>query len=46
MLPDPANPKRLAGVTGWDLLAQRQGTFTARTVVLCAGTLESAKIVL
>ena len=46
VLTDPANPKRVVGVTGWDLLAQRQRQFTARTVVLCAGTLESAKIAL
>ncbi len=43
---DPNNPGRVAGVVGWDLLAQKVRTFQADTVVLCAGTLETAKIAL
>lgn len=43
---DPANPGRVVGVTGWDLLGQRQRSFKAKTVVLAAGTIESAKIAL
>lgn len=43
---DPADPGRVTGVQGWDLLARKQRTFRGRTVVLCAGTLESAKIAL
>ncbi|HEX8079106.1 MAG TPA: GMC oxidoreductase [Jatrophihabitans sp.] len=43
---DQAEPRRVTGVTGWDLLAQRQRSFSARTVVLAAGAIESAKIAL
>ncbi|MFD1212985.1 GMC oxidoreductase [Arthrobacter sp. GCM10027362] len=43
---DPNRPNTVTGVTGWDLLGQKQRTFRARTVVLAAGTLESAKIAL
>jgi hypothetical protein len=34
------------GVQGWDLLGQKARTFKAKTVVLAAGTIESAKIAL
>jgi choline dehydrogenase-like flavoprotein len=37
---------RVTGVACFDLLARRQRTYRARTVVLCAGTIESAKIAL
>jgi choline dehydrogenase-like flavoprotein len=43
---DPNNPATVTGVVGWDLLGNRQRTFAGKTVVICAGTLESAKIVL
>ena len=43
---DPNNPAKATGVTGWDLLGNRQRTFIADKVVICAGTLESAKIAL
>jgi choline dehydrogenase-like flavoprotein len=43
---DPADPAKATGVTGWDLIAQKQRSFSARTVVLCAGTIETAKIAL
>lgn len=46
VMPDPANAARVTGVTGWDLLAQAQRSFRGRTVVLAAGTIESAKIAL
>jgi hypothetical protein len=46
VLVDPASPARAAGVTGWDLLGRKQRTFRAKTVVLSAGTIESAKIAL
>lgn len=46
VLVNPANPGRVTGVVGWDLLAERERTFSARTVVLAAGTIESAKIAL
>ncbi|GAA3643239.1 hypothetical protein GCM10022236_52370 [Microlunatus ginsengisoli] len=46
VLADPADPARVTGVTGYDLLGRRQRTFAAKTVVLSAGTLESAKIAL
>jgi hypothetical protein len=46
VIPDPANPARVVGVRGWDLLARKERTFRARTVVLSAGTIESAKIAL
>lgn len=41
---DPNNPHRVVGVKGWDLLGQKARTFKAKTVVLAAGTIESAKI--
>ncbi|MDG6109922.1 GMC family oxidoreductase N-terminal domain-containing protein [Dactylosporangium aurantiacum] len=37
---------RATGVVCWDLLGRRQRTYRADTVVLCAGTIESAKIAL
>ena len=43
---DPNDPTRVTGLVGWDLLAQKARTFQARSVVLCGGTLESAKIAL
>ena len=43
---DPNDPARVIGVRGWDLLAGRPREFRAKTVVLSAGTLESAKIAL
>jgi hypothetical protein len=43
---DPNNPAKVTGVTGWDLLGNRQRTFVGDKVVICAGTLESAKIAL
>jgi len=43
---DPNDPATVTGVVGWDLLGNRQRTFSAKTVVICAGTLESAKIAL
>jgi GMC oxidoreductase/NAD(P)-binding Rossmann-like domain len=46
VLTDPAAPHRVTGVRGWDLLAGTARTFHARTVVLAAGTVESAKIAL
>jgi choline dehydrogenase-like flavoprotein len=46
VIPDPGNPGRIVGVRGWDLLVQRERTFKAKTVVLSAGTIESAKIAL
>lgn len=46
VLVDPGNPARVTGVVGWDLLGRRERTFHARTVVLSAGTIESAKIAL
>lgn len=46
VIPDPGNPGRVVGVRGWDLLGQRERTFKANTVVLCGGTVESAKIAL
>ncbi|QQR99771.1 MAG: GMC family oxidoreductase [Austwickia sp.] len=46
VLIDPASPHRVTGVAAWDLLARRQRTYRAKTVVLCAGTIESAKIAL
>jgi hypothetical protein len=44
VIPDPGNAGRVVGVRGWDLLAGKAREFRARTVVLCAGTIESAKI--
>src|SRR2546423_373580 len=46
VLTDPANPARVTGVRGWDTLAGKVREFRGRTVVLSAGTLESAKIAL
>ena len=46
LITDPANPARVTGVRGWDMLAQQERTFSAKTVVLSAGTIESAKIAL
>ena len=46
VLADPNNPRRVTGVRGWDLLAGKERSFTAGTVVLAAGTIESAKIAL
>jgi choline dehydrogenase-like flavoprotein len=46
VLTDPARADRVIGVRGWDLLGQRERSFRARTVVLAAGTIESAKIAL
>lgn len=43
---DPADPGRVTGVVAWDMLGRRVRTFSARTVVLSAGTIESAKIAL
>jgi choline dehydrogenase-like flavoprotein len=43
---DPTNPNRVTGVHGWDMLAQAERAFRAKTVVLAAGTIESAKIAL
>jgi choline dehydrogenase-like flavoprotein len=43
---DANQPSLATGVTGWDLLAQKQRAFRGKTVVLSAGTLESAKIAL
>lgn len=43
---DANQPDVATGVKGWDLLAQKQRTFRGKVVVLCAGTLESAKIAL
>ena len=43
---DPADPGRVVGVTGWDLLGRRERSFKALQVVLSAGTIESAKIAL
>jgi choline dehydrogenase-like flavoprotein len=46
VLVDPADPARVTGVRAWDLLGRKRRTFTAQTVVLSAGTVESAKIAL
>lgn len=43
---DPADSTRVTGVQCFDLLAQEQRTYRATNVVLCAGTIESAKIAL
>jgi choline dehydrogenase-like flavoprotein len=43
---DPNNPAQVTGVRCYDLLAQEQRTYQAKTVVLAAGTIESAKIAL
>ena len=46
VITDPTDPNRVTGVTGFDLLGRRQRDFVGKTVVLAAGTLESAKIAL
>jgi choline dehydrogenase-like flavoprotein len=46
VLVDQGNPRRVAGVTAHDLLANEQRTFRARNVVLAAGTIESPKLAL
>lgn len=43
---NPANPAQVTGVRCFDLLAGKQRSYQARTVVLSAGTIESAKIAL
>lgn len=43
---DSNNAARAVGVTGWDMVARRARSFRANTVVLSAGTIESAKIAL
>ena len=43
---DPADKKRATGVRCYDLLDKRPRTYKANAVVVCAGTLESAKIAL
>jgi choline dehydrogenase-like flavoprotein len=43
---DPDNAAHVTGVHCYDLLAQEQRTYRAKTVVLAAGTIESAKIAL
>ena len=44
---DPNNPATgRPGWSGWDLLGRTSRTFSADKVVLCAGTLETAKIAL
>jgi choline dehydrogenase-like flavoprotein len=43
---NPANPAQVTGAQCFDLLAQKQRTYQAKTVVLSAGTIESAKIAL
>ena len=43
---NPANQAQVTGVECFDLLAQKQRTYQAKTVVLSAGTIESAKIAL
>ncbi|MBV9143251.1 MAG: GMC family oxidoreductase [Pseudonocardiales bacterium] len=43
---DPNDGSRVTGVRCFDLLAQEHRTYQAHTVVLCAGTIESAKIAL
>jgi hypothetical protein len=46
VLVDQADPQRVVGVAAHDLLANEQRTFRARSVVLAAGTIESAKLAL
>jgi hypothetical protein len=46
VLVDQADPRRVVGVAAHDLLANEQRTFRARSVVLAAGTIESAKLAL
>jgi choline dehydrogenase-like flavoprotein len=46
VLPDGNNPRRVTGVLCYDLLAQETRKYRADTVVLSAGTIESAKIAL
>jgi hypothetical protein len=43
---DPNDATRITGVQCFDLLAQEQRSYQAANVVLCAGTIESAKIAL
>jgi hypothetical protein len=43
---DAANGRSVAGVRCYDLIDQKPRTYKAKAVVLCAGTLESAKIAL
>lgn len=43
---DPTNARRVTGVRCRDLVASETRTYQARNVVLCAGTIESAKIAL
>jgi hypothetical protein len=43
---NPANPAQVTGVRCFDLLARKERSYQARTVVLSAGTIESAKIAL
>ena len=43
---DPHDTTRVTGVRCFDLLAQEQRSYQAASVVLCAGTIESAKIAL
>lgn len=46
VLTAPGNATRVTGVRGWDLIAQKERSFSGKTVVLAAGTIESAKIAL
>jgi hypothetical protein len=46
VITDPAQPQRVTGVRAWDLLAGKERMFSAKQVVLAAGTIESAKIAL
>jgi len=46
ILRNPSTPEEAIGVTGWDLVAQKQRSFHGHVVVLSAGTLETAKIAL
>lgn len=46
LITNSANPAQVTGVQCFDLLAQEQRTYHAKTVVLSAGTIESAKIAL
>jgi hypothetical protein len=43
---DPNDATRITGVQCFDLLAQEKRSYQAANVVLCAGTIESAKIAL
>ncbi|MEU9479908.1 GMC oxidoreductase [Streptomyces sp. NPDC048191] len=46
VLVDAGDPRRVTGVRCYDLLAQQRREYRAETVVLAAGTMESAKIAL